>query len=148
MGWSVNPESVADAACSQQPGARGRNTAWSPELDGAVNIWWAAACRRQLHGHPRSEDSAVSLSYTQGQTHTSKHTRKHGDKQKDERVHRQIHGLIGHVHKHWQSHLLLSLCRSVLLYLWGPVWTEYFPCIFFFPKMCLSTYQKSPFNFA
>lgn len=37
---------------------------WSLELDGAVNIWWAAVCFQQLNRRPRSEKSADSPANT------------------------------------------------------------------------------------
>lgn len=49
---------------------------WSLELDGAVNIWWAAVCFQQLNRRPRSEKSADSrantyASSTNGRTRTA-----------------------------------------------------------------------------
>lgn len=50
---------------------------WSLELDGAVNIWWAAVCFQQLNRRPRSEKSEDSrantnASSTNGRTRTAK----------------------------------------------------------------------------
>lgn len=60
--WSWVLMCFSPLSDSLWPAAPGpiKGSPWSLELDGAVNIWWAAVCFQQLSRRPRSEKSADS----------------------------------------------------------------------------------------